>query len=212
MKSHRLYIQAIAGIVALIYVVFLWSVGIPPELKWLRAYSLAIFTVIMMWAVWDKWLWRAPCFQTMQFVPPSIAGTWKGELRSQWTDPDIKSNPPRKGVYLVVKQTFSSVSVVLLTDESQSQTYSVLAKVTKDDGLGYLYLNEPEMNAQESSHMHRGAAIFRLSDTPVAMLRGRYWTDRRTGGELIFKERRSKCAEDYEMAVRLFEHQLGSPS
>ena len=206
MKSHRLYIQTIAGTVALVYVVFLWSVGSPPELKWLRAYSLAVFIVIMLWAAWDRRLWRFACFQTMQFVPPSIAGTWKGELRSQWTDTDSKSGTPRKTVYLVVKQAFSSVSVVLLTDESQSETCSVLAKVTKDDGLGYLYLNEPEMNAQESSHMHRGAAMFRLSDTPVATLRGRYWTDRGTGGELIFKERRSKYAEDYEMAVRLFEH------
>ena len=38
----------------------------------------------------------------------------------------------------------------------------------------------------------------------AVMLRGRYWTDRETTGELIFKERRPKLADDYEMAVALF--------
>ena len=102
MKNHRLYVQAIAGIVALVYAAFLWSDGIPPELKWLRVYSVAVFIVILLWAAWDRWLWRASRFQVMQFVPPSIAGTWKGELRSQWTDPDTKGRPPQQDVYLAL--------------------------------------------------------------------------------------------------------------
>ena len=104
----------------------------------------------------------------------------------------------------MVKQIFASVSVVLLTDESQSQSHSVLAKATKINGLNYLYLNEPEMAAQVGSHMHRGAAMFRLSDTPVALLRGRYWTDRESRGELIFHEHHASHSDDYEMAAALF--------
>lgn len=212
MRDLRLlYIQAIAGIVALVYAVFLWSNGIPPQLKWLRVYSVAVFIVIVLWAFWDRWLWRASLVQRMQFVPPNISGTWKGVLRSHWTDPATKGRFPQKKAYLAVKQTFSSVSVVLLTDESQSQSYSVLAKVTKVDGLSYLYLNEPDVAAQEGSHMHRGAAMFRLSDSPVSMLRGRYWTDRETGGELVFKNRLSQCADDYEMAARLFDSVVRDP-
>ena len=204
MRNHRAYIQIIAGIVALIFTILLWKSGITPEVKWLRGYSIAVLLVIVLWGAWDRWLWRASVFQRMQFVPPRISGTWKGELRSYWTDPDTKARPPKKDAYLVIKQTFSSVSVMLLTDESQSQSQSVLAKATKINGLSYLYLNEPEMAADEGSHMHRGAAMFRLSDTPVAMLRGRYWTDRETKGELVFKERHPKLADDYEMAVALF--------
>ena len=202
--NHRPYIQIIAGVVALIYTILLWKSGITPEVRWLRGYSIAVLVAVALWGAWDRWIWRVSLFQRMQFVPPRILGTWKGELRSHWTDPDTEVRPPRKYVYLVIKQTFSSVSVMLLTDESQSQSYSLLAKATKENGLGYLYLNEPEMDADESSHMHRGAAIFRLSDTPVALLRGRYWTDRETTGELVFKERCPKLADDYEMAAALF--------
>ena len=202
--NHRLYIQTLAGILALVYTILLWSSGVTPEVKWLRAYSIAVLVGIVLWGVWDRWIWRVSFFQQMQFISPDVSGTWKGELRSHWTDSDTRARPPKKDAYLVVKQTFSSVSVALLTDESQSQSHSVLAKATKVNGLNYLYLNEPEMAAQEGSHMHRGAAMFRLSDTPVAMLRGRYWTDRETRGELIFNERHSKLADDYEMAAALF--------
>ena len=204
MKNHRLFIQIIAGGVALIYTILLWKSGITPEVRWLRGYSIAVLLAIVLWGAWDRWIWRVSFFQQMQFVPPDVSGTWKGELRSHWTDPATKGRPPQKDVYLVIRQTFSSISVALLTDESQSQSHSVLAKATKENGLSYLYLNEPEMDADESSHMHRGAAMFRLSDAPVALLRGSYWTDRETRGELIFKERHSKLADDYEMAAALF--------
>lgn len=204
MKNYRLYIQIVAAVVALTYTILLWKSGITPEVKWLRGYSIAVLLAVVLWGAWDRWIWRGSLFQRMQFVPPRILGTWKGELRSHWTDPDTKGRPPQKDVYLVIRQTFSTVSVALLTDESQSQSHSVLAKATKVNGLSYLYLNEPEMAAKEGSHMHRGAAMFRLSDRPVAMLRGRYWTDRETRGELIFKERHSKLADDYEMAAALF--------
>ena len=205
MRNHRLYIQIIAGIVAFVYVPFLWSSGVTTDWRWFyRGYSIAVLVAVVLWGAWDRWIWRVSLFQRMQFVPPKILGTWKGELRSHWTGPDTEGRPPQKDVYLVIRQTSSTISVALLTDESQSQSQSVLAKATKVNGLSYLYLNEPEMAANEGSHIHRGAAIFRLSDTPVARLRGRYWTDRETRGELIFKERHSKLADDYEMAAALF--------
>ena len=112
---------------------------------------------------------------------------------------------PNKDAYLVVKQTFCSVSTSLFTDESQSGSYSLLAKATRVNGLNYLYLNEPEMTANEGSHMHRGAAMFRLSGAPVDTMRGRYWTDRDTKGELVFKERCPTLADDYASAAVLFE-------
>ena len=205
MRNPRLFIQIIAGLVALVYVPFLWSSGVTTDWRWFyRGYSIAVLLAVVLWGVWDRRIWRVSLCQRMQFVPPRICGTWKGELYSHWTSSDAKARPLKRDVYLVIKQTFSSVSVVLLTDESQSLSYSLLAHATKENGLSYLYLNEPEMDADKSSHMHRGAAMFRLSGTPVVMLRGRYWTDRETRGELIFKERHSKLADDHEMAAALF--------
>ena len=205
MTYHRLYIQVIAAVVALIYTVLLWRSGITPEVRWLRGYSIAVLIIILLWGAWDRWIWRVSFFQQMRLIPPDVSGTWQGELRSHWSDSDTKTRAPGKDVYLVIRQTFSVVSVTLFTDESSSGSYSLLAKATKENGLSYLYLNEPEMDASEGSHMHRGAAMFRLSNAPVAMLRGRYWTDRETKGELVFRERHPKFADDYEMAAALFE-------
>ena len=47
--------------------------------------------------------------------------------------------------------------------------------------------------------------MFRLSGRPVDAMRGRYWTDRDTRGELIFKQRHSRLAQDYEMATAFFD-------
>ena len=44
-----------------------------------------------------------------------------------------------------------------------------------------------------------------LSGSPVDTMRGRYWTDRDTQGELVFKERCPTLADDYASAAVLFE-------
>ena len=108
-------------------------------------------------------------------------------------------------VYLVVRQTFSSTRVRLLTAESASK--SSLASVSRNDGLNYIYMNDPRISAPKTSHIHRGATHLDLAGMPVSTLRGRYWTDRDTKGELVFERHSSRLADDYEMAQGLF---LGS--
>ena len=107
----------------------------------------------------------------------------------------------------MVQQTASLVSVRLLTDESKSA--SALAKVSEVDGsflLTYLYLNKPEMRVERRSRIHHGSTVFDVSGNPARRLKGRYWTDRDSKGELDFAERnKKKLADDFAEAVELFE-------
>jgi hypothetical protein len=52
--------------------------------------------------------------------------------------------------------------------------------------------------------MHHGSTALDLSGTPVKRLKGRYWTDRDTRGELDFTERSKKIVDDFEEASGLF--------
>jgi hypothetical protein len=96
--------------------------------------------------------------------------------------------------------------VKLLTDESRST--SALANVSEVDGsvlLAYLYLNKPDMRVEHRSRIHHGSAVFDVSGCPARRLKGRYWTDRDSKGELEFVERSNKLADDFAEAAGYFQ-------
>ena len=113
---------------------------------------------------------------------------------------------PSKDAYLVVRQTAATVTVTMFTDESTSR--SSLGKVSSLDGqaqLDYLYLNRPDPRFEYRSRIHHGSASLAVTGRHASRLRGRYWTDRNSRGELDFDQRRRKSfAEDYESASALF--------
>ena len=204
--TNRLLIRIVTGVAAIVYTIGLWSSGITPQPSWLRFYSLAVLLAVVLWWAWEYWMWRLPAFQWLKSVPPQVFGTWKGILVSAWVDPTSGSSPPPKPAYLVVRQTFSTVSAVLLTDEARSQ--SRLARVGEVAGgvaLDYMYVGEPGVLVEHRSPMHRGSASLLISGaSPASRLHGRYWTDRNSKGSLDFTERSPQLADDYETAESIF--------
>ena len=201
----RPFVQVVAAVVASVFAAGLWASGLAADLPWLRYYSLAVLAATLLLTAWDRWLWCLSPFRNLDFVPPRILGTWQGTLESGWIDPATGATPPSKTVYLVVRQRFSSLAIVILTDESRSQ--STLADITTSDGiasLNYTYLGQPDILIEHRSRMHHGAASLRVSGSPCSRLSGRYWTDRDSKGALDFTEHRPDLASDYEEAERLF--------
>jgi hypothetical protein len=197
-------VQVIVALVILVFAAGIWASGDMPKLQWLRFYSVAVVVVLLALAAWDKWLWRLPFVQRVALVPRDIRGTWKGDLNSFWKD-ETGFSPPRKTAYLVVRQSAWRVSVVLLTDESRS--VSSLATVSSDGvtaSLDYIYLNRPDSRFEERSRIHHGSASFDIIGVPATRLRGRYWTNRDSRGELDFTARLPKITEDYHEAERAF--------
>lgn len=60
------------------------------------------------------------------------------------------------------------------------------------------------MRHEEISRMHHGSAAMEISGQPARRIKGRYWTDRGTKGELNFSSHNKKVADDFEEAVSLF--------
>ncbi|RNL62703.1 hypothetical protein EFK50_13200 [Nocardioides marmoriginsengisoli] len=175
------------------------------EIGWLRFFSAGVFIATVVLSAWDLWLWRLPWFQRIPGVPRSVRGTWEGVLTSFWVDPGTGVKVLEKAAFLVVRQTASSVSVRLITDESQSR--SSLASVSVPDGsavLDYLYLNRPKSSVEHRSRMHHGSTVLDISGCPARRLEGRYWTDRDSRGELVFTKRSRRIADDFEEARELF--------
>lgn len=203
--SQRTLVQVIAAVVVLVFTVGIWSTGGTVDVRWLRFYSVAVLVALAVLALWERYIWRFPIFQKIGGVPRDISGTWKGTLTSFWKNPKTGQSPPPKTVYLVVRQTVATVSIVLLTDESRSK--SSLAKITIDDAftsLTYMYLNRPDSKFEHRSRMHHGSTSLDISGQPPTRLRGRYWTDRNSRGELDFKERQDRLIEDFDEGQNLF--------
>jgi hypothetical protein len=197
-------VRLIVAVVIVVFAVGIWTSGDKVDVTWLRFYSVAVTAVVTMLALWEYWIWRLRFVQLIPGVRRDIRGTWKGELQTFWKD-ERGVSPPRKPAYLVVRQSASRVSIVLLTDESRS--HSSLASVSSDGAtvsLDYMYVNWPDARVEQKSRIHHGSASLVVSGAPATRLRGRYWTSRDTRGELDFVSRVQKFADDYDQAVRAF--------
>lgn len=79
--------------------------------------------------------------------------------------------------------------------------------MTRVDGvssLDYMYLNRPDSSVEHRSRMHHGSASLDITGSPATRLRGRYWTDRDSKGELDMTERVGTLAGDFTNAEALF--------
>lgn len=203
--KRGILVRVVVGVIVIILVVQNWLQSGQFNFGPSKIFSTAVLVATLVLALWESWLWRLPLTQRIPGTPPCVRGTWRGVLTTFWVDPNTGKRPDPKTVYLVIRQSASELSVKLLTNESRSA--SSFASVRLDDGsyeLLYLYLNRPDSRYESRSRMHHGSTALDLSGTPVKRLKGRYWTDRDTRGELDFTERSKKIVDDFEEASGLF--------
>jgi hypothetical protein len=199
-------IRLIAAVVAIVFIVGAWIKSGQLDLDWLRYLSIAVLLATGILTAWDLWLWRLGLAQAIPGVPKCLRGTWQGVLTSYWINPETGERARPKTAYLVVRQSSSHVSVALLTNESRSK--SSLATVSKIDGtseLTYIYLNRPDLRVNLQSQMHHGSTVLIMSGKEQhRRLKGRYWTDRDTKGELDFTSWSKQIVDDFDEAKGLF--------
>ncbi len=204
--TQKALIQLVATTVVLVFAVGVILGGDQVRPSWLGYYSYAVTAATIALALWNKWIWRWKWVQRLPHVPRSLRGTWRGTLTSAWINPETRLSPPSKPVFLVVRQSATMISAVLLTDESSSR--SMMANLAEDEmgaSLSYIYLNRPNVMVEHRSRMHNGSAFLEVSGRPATRLHGRYWTDRDTRGEFNFVQRSESIVDDFEDATRLFQ-------
>src|SRR6185312_16727274 len=79
-------------------------------------------TVSLLLLGFDKWAWSIRLLHPWFVARPYVKGTWKGLLVSSYIDP--KTNQPIGPieVYLVVRQSYSTLHLRLLTKQSSSES------------------------------------------------------------------------------------------
>lgn len=201
----RIHLSAILLAAASMWGVMLVFEGVAVSGVWFRPFSTVVGVVLLLLVVFDLWAWRLRMLQGW-FVPrPDVRGTWRVELRSEWKDPATNQVVAPIAAYLVVRQTYSMLSLRILTTESSSEL--VAAEICKaSDGtyrLAGVYRNEPKLSVRERSPIHYGAIVLDIQGEPVKELAGYYWTDRNTRGELRSLARHLAITSSFEEASSL---------
>lgn len=201
----RLHLSAILLVAAALWGGMLVFEGVTVNGTWFRPFSTVVGALLLLLVVFDIWAWRWRLLHGW-FVPrPDLRGTWCAELQSDWKNPDTDSGVGPIVAYLVVRQTFSSLSVRMLTAESASEL--VAAEINKaSDGtyrLAAVYRNEPKLSVRNRSPIHYGALVLDVQGDPVKDLAGYYWTDRNSRGELRTLARHGSIAGSFKEAQEL---------
>lgn len=206
MMVGKTLLTAIAIIISAVFVVGSWITTGTPNIEFLRFFSIAVLLCSVLLFLWDQWAWKLRPFQLLPSVPRDVSGTWETTLESLWIDPKTKKAPAPKTVYLVIRQTSSSASITLISNESKSK--SSIARVIKEGGswlIHYVYTNEPQVDLRAHSPIHHGSGVLSIAGSPAQRIAGSYWTDRDSKGKLTLTRRSKSQVEDFEGGVRVFE-------
>ena len=201
----RLHLSVILLIAASIWGTMLIVEGVSVSGTWFGPFSTVVGALVLLLSAFDVWAWRLRLLHGW-FVPrPDIRGTWRVELFSNWVDPSTNEVVAPIAAYLVVRQTFSTLSLRMLTSESSSEL--VAAEISRaNDGtyrLAAVYRNEPKLSVRDRSAIHYGAIMLTVQGDPVKDLDGYYWTDRHTRGDLRTLARHETIASSFREAELL---------
>jgi hypothetical protein len=205
MTSER-YIKAIIYVAVLAWTLVLLVNHQAIHSSWLQPLSTVITVVLYVVLAFDLWLWKLPFLHNWFVKRPVIDGIWKVEIRSNWKDPATgKVILPIEG-YMRVRQTFSTLSMRLLTAESSSELVGTEI-VCSADGLyciSGVYRNEPQFHVRDRSPIHYGAVWLKIIDEPAKRMLGHYWTDRESAGEMELTDRRKNAAQTFQSAQSFY--------
>lgn len=154
-----------------------WMVVIPNVIT-IELVSVVLFT---------NFLWKLKVFRKWLIAFPDMTGTWIGELKSNYVNPDTGKKVEPISCMLVIKHKFNKINVKLYTNESISYSFSEELDFDSDKQLkrlSYSYTNEPNTLLDYRSANHRGTSILNLIGEN--RLKGYYYSDRATKGEIVF--------------------------
>jgi hypothetical protein len=180
-------VRLTAVVVGVAYAIALYLSGVhlKSDAKHVLSYLPAALALAL--TAWDLWLWRLPLLHRVS-KRPLIAGTWVATLT-----PTAASHIPEGGIrgpieaYLVITQTYWSITVRQYTAESTSDSRAAMWQQNPGNAareLTFTYSNRPLHSLEERSQPHLGTAELDVVGMEPSAMSGDYFTDRYTKGDM----------------------------
>lgn len=168
-----------------------------------RAFSPAVGVAVFLFGVFYKAAWRWE-WLAKWMNRPVVHGIWKGELRSDFGAGG--GRPLIVPIYFVVRQTYLTLSVQSFTERQDGESrLEALLKNSKTEATRLCYVFELRKLYPGANSLTSGAGDLKLVGEGRE-LRGTYWTNTPTHGELLLKliSRDSNGIASFDDAQRKF--------
>jgi hypothetical protein len=147
------------------------------SMPWWADAPSSMFFYAVLYALFDKHLWKRSLMRKLGLVKtPNLTGCWQGYLTSSYDN-----HAKRRDLSLEIFQSWTQISISLLTATSVSKSCVAVIQVSDPEGIAliYQYENLPLADATKTMHMHFGTAMLRMSDG--SRLAGDYYAGRDRG-------------------------------
>ena len=211
MRLERLHIGIFLAIAVLVWGSILVVQGEQVGWEHLKPFGAVVGVLGFLALLFEKKLWCQPWLHGWFVKRPDLRGTWRVKLQSDWVDDNTGNRTPLIICYMGVTQSLSDLQMHLMTRESESSSIAYSIEASRS-GKGYLiaavYRNEPGIFLRgERSEMHYGGMILETHGDQVSrpkVLRGEFWTDRNTKGEMKLECRKSELFTNFDDASEAF--------
>jgi len=163
------------------------------------SYKTIPVLLVLCW-LFTKFGWKWKLFHGWLVPFPDLNGTWEGSIQTTWKNPETGEIPGPIPVILTIKQSFAKISCVMRTEEMTSRSYLAGFWVDSDEQLkmlGYCYTSKPSTTVAERSQPHDGTITFEVIGNPASKLKGTYWTERKSTGEVVLTLRTKEQLDEY---------------
>ena len=134
---------------------------------------------------------------------PDLNGTWRVSLQSSYKAPGSEEPVAAVDGLAVIRQTFSSMSIRLMTEQAESFLVASSFDI-QTDGTTFVYgayQSDPSIHLRSGiSEIHYGSFRYKVIGRPPTQLSGHYWTDRNTNGSITLADRRYVYFDGYKDA------------
>lgn len=201
--DRQLKLLAFIIVAALAVVLVMQGHGVPAK-DFYNAFSYVVTAAAFLLVVWDRYLWHWwPCYPYLH-KKPDLRGTWRGRLESNYRDPATNQTKPPIEIYMVIRQTYSTIDLRMFSIESSSVCLSGSFHADNVDlyTLACTYRTTPTVLLRKKSPISHGGLLLNIRGVPTHQLDGEYWTDRSTAGEVVFASRTKEIAHDFGQAQK----------
>lgn len=184
------------------------TVGVP--VSWLRVLAWVAFASLVAWTIFDLWAWRWKPILRSWVERPDLHGTWRATIRSNWTDPTTGKTLDAIEAYMVVRQTWRSIRLQLMTAESTSEVLEagILQAGANHFRVAAIYRSNSRKGAGgEGGHI--GMLFLDVPGRRPKALSGHYTTDRKTEGEIELQARTRRLMDSFRHASDTFARMQG---
>jgi hypothetical protein len=172
--------RVVIGLAALIALGIVWATSGQLDFAYAKWLVSATSVVTLLLLAFDRRLWRYAPFRLL-VNRPVLHGTWKTELTTTF---EARAEEVIEA-YLVIRQTYSRISVDMFFDRSSSRSMS--GDLVNESGrctLYYLFRSQAHTRYRDGNPPSRGGAALVVAREPKLHIAGDYWMERGTRGDL----------------------------